>query len=98
MKNYYNILRIDRKADSLMIKKAYRKLVLIYHPDKNGHPDAKRIFMDVMEAYDVLKDGRKRAEYDLFYDMTFRNSSFRFSSGTSFTSFMERFRTTLAHS
>ena len=63
-KDYYKILDVDPKADSKAIKVAYRKLARKYHPDVSDHHDAEAQFKEVTEAYEVLKDAAKRAEYD----------------------------------
>ena len=61
-KDYYNILGVSRSATDAEIKKAYRKLALKYHPDKNKEPGAEEKFKQVQEAYEALKD--KRQTYD----------------------------------
>ncbi len=64
-KDYYKILGVDKNATQEAIKKAYRKLAVKYHPDKN--PDDKSAedkFKDIAEAYEVLKDAEKRKRYD----------------------------------
>ncbi len=67
MRDYYEILEIGRDADGDVIKKAYRKLALQYHPDRNdGSTDAGEKFREATEAYEVLKDPQKRAAYDRF--------------------------------
>ena len=67
MKNYYEILGVPKDADESQLKKAYRKLALQYHPDKNpDDPSAEEKFKEVSEAYDVLRDPEKRASYDYF--------------------------------
>lgn len=63
-KDYYKILGVDPEADSKAIKVAYRKLARKYHPDVSDHHDAEAQFKEVTEAYEVLKDSAKRAEYD----------------------------------
>jgi curved DNA-binding protein len=64
-KDYYTTLGVDRKATEEDIKRAYRKLALKYHPDKNpGDPKAEEKFKGVNEAYQVLSDPAKRARYD----------------------------------
>ena len=55
-KDYYKILGVSRKATDNEIKKAYRKMALKYHPDKNKAPDAEEKFKDIAEAYEVLMD------------------------------------------
>ncbi|KAI7828863.1 hypothetical protein BC939DRAFT_52294 [Gamsiella multidivaricata] len=65
-KDYYNILGVSKDADEDQIKKAYRKLALKYHPDKNSAPEAKKKFHDISEAYEVLSDKNKRAVFDQF--------------------------------
>ncbi|CAL1265660.1 unnamed protein product [Larinioides sclopetarius] len=62
--NYYKILGIDKKASNKEIKKAFRKLAMEYHPDKNKDPDAEEKFRKIAEAYEVLSDEKKRREYD----------------------------------
>ncbi len=64
-KDYYKILGVDKTAVSEEIKKAYRKLARKYHPDVNPNDKtAESKFKEVQEAYDVLKDEKKRKEYD----------------------------------
>lgn len=65
--DYYEILGVAREASAEEIKKAYRKLALKYHPDKNpGDQEAERKFKEAAEAYDVLRDDDKRARYDRY--------------------------------
>ena len=66
-KDYYKILGVDRNASADEIKKAYRKLALKYHPDRNpGDKAAEEKFKEINEAYQVLSDPEKRAKYDRF--------------------------------
>lgn len=63
-KDYYKVLGIQKGASDEDIKKAYRKLALKYHPDKNKAPGAEDKFKEVAEAYEVLSDKKKRDIYD----------------------------------
>ncbi|KAB0801446.1 hypothetical protein PPYR_05800 [Photinus pyralis] len=65
-KDYYKILGISNNATDDDIKKAYRKLALKYHPDKNKTPGAEDKFKEVAEAYEVLSDKKKRDIYDKY--------------------------------
>jgi molecular chaperone DnaJ len=66
-RDYYEVLGIAKGANVDEIKKAYRKLAVKYHPDKNpGDPDAEEKFKEAAEAYGVLSDEEKRAKYDRF--------------------------------
>jgi len=64
-KTYYEILEVDKKASQEDIKSAYRRLVMLYHPDKNMLPEAEEMFKGIAEAYSVLSDPGKRKQYDL---------------------------------
>ncbi|MEX1087372.1 MAG: DnaJ domain-containing protein, partial [Candidatus Paceibacterota bacterium] len=63
-KNYYQILGVEKKASKDEIKKAFRKLAQKYHPDKKGGDEKK--FKEINEAYNILADDKKRAEYDSY--------------------------------
>lgn len=66
-KDYYNILGVDKNATEEQIKKAYRKKAMQFHPDKNpGDTSAEAKFKEAAEAYDVLSDSNKKANYDRF--------------------------------
>lgn len=72
-RDYYEILGVARDADGDVIKKAYRKLAMQYHPDKNpGNKEAEEMFKEAAGAYEVLSDAQKRAQYDRFGHDAFR--------------------------
>ena len=65
--DYYEVLGVSRDADDALLKSAYRKLALMYHPDRNpNNPDAAEKFKTASEAYAVLSDADKRERYDRF--------------------------------
>ena len=64
MNDYYNTLGVSRNASKEDIKKAYRKLAHKFHPDKNGGDENK--FKEINEAYQILTNDQKRAEYDRY--------------------------------
>src|SRR6187401_2786025 len=66
-RDYYETLGVARGATEAEMKAAYRKLAMQLHPDRNpGDKECEHKFKEVNEAYDVLKDGQKRAAYDRF--------------------------------
>jgi molecular chaperone DnaJ len=66
-RDYYSILGVGREADGAEIKRAYRKLAVEFHPDRNpGNHEAEARFKEAAEAYEVLSDGEKRAIYDRY--------------------------------
>ena len=66
-RDYYEVLGVDKNASEDEIKKAYRKLAIKYHPDRNpDDPKAEAMFREAAEAYDVLHDSQKRQNYDRF--------------------------------
>lgn len=65
-RDYYEVLGVSKTASKDEIKKAYRKLSKKYHPDLNKEPDAAEKFKEISEAYEVLSDDTKRAQYDQF--------------------------------
>ena len=72
--DYYEVLGIDRNADDATIKKAYRKLAMKYHPDRNpDNKEAEEKFKELGEAYEVLSDADKRAAYDRMGHEAFKN-------------------------
>lgn len=66
MSDYYSVLGVFRDASEDEVKKAYRKLAMEYHPDRNASPDAEARFKEISEAYEVLRDPQKRAAYDRY--------------------------------
>ncbi|GFU22463.1 dnaJ homolog subfamily B member 9 [Nephila pilipes] len=81
--------RVDKKASNRDIKKAFRKLAMQYHPDKNKDPNAEKKFREIAEAYEVLSDEQKRREYDQVGRSSFRNGGggFNFNYHEFFNSF-----------
>ena len=66
-RDYYEVLGVNRDADEETVKRAYRKLAMKHHPDRNsGNPDAENKFKEAKEAYEILSDPDKRAAYDRF--------------------------------
>ena len=73
---YYETLGVTRTADETELKASYRKLAMKWHPDKNpGDKDSEHKFKEISEAYDILKDGQKRAAYDRFGHAAFENGN-----------------------
>lgn len=72
-KDYYDILGVPRDATERQIKKAFHRLAMKYHPDKNKSPDAETKFREIAEAYETLSDEKRRREYDQYGHGTFFN-------------------------
>jgi len=92
MRDYYEILGVDRRASEEDVKKAYRRLALQYHPDRN--PDdsvAEERFKEATEAYEVLRDADKRASYDRFGHAGVRGPGGAGFSGFDFSDALEIF-------
>ncbi|XP_019159019.1 PREDICTED: dnaJ homolog subfamily B member 1-like isoform X2 [Ipomoea nil] len=91
--DYYKILDVDRNAKDDDLKKAYRKLAMKWHPDKNpkNKKEAEAKFKQISEAYDVLSDPQKRAVYDQYGEEGLKGGATFFSTGEGPTSF--RFNT-----
>ena len=90
-RDYYEVLGIDKSSSKDEIKKAYRRSALKYHPDKNkGDKSAEEKFKEASEAYHVLSDDKRKANYDRFGHVAFQGaggqegfSNFDFSSSFS---------------
>jgi len=65
-RDYYSVLGVNRDASEDDIKKAYRKLAMKHHPDRNQEQGSEEKFKEAKEAYEILSDARKRAAYDQF--------------------------------
>ena len=65
-RDYYEVLGVSKAASEEQVRKAFRKMAMQYHPDRNKNPDAEEKFKEVNEAYQVLIDSQKRAQYDRF--------------------------------
>ena len=86
-RDYYELLGLDRTSSDGDIKKAYRRLAMECHPDRNpGDNDAEKRFKELSEAYGVLKDGEKRAAYNQFGHAAFDGASGGPGGGFGFTS------------
>src|SRR2546430_12003511 len=74
--DFYELLGVGRAASPDDIKKAYRKLAMQHHPDRNrGDKEAERKFKDLSHAYDILKDPDKRAAYDRYGPAAFEGAA-----------------------
>ena len=77
-RDYYEVLGLQRGASDADLKAAFRKLAMKHHPDRNpGDKDCEHRFKELNEAYDVLKDGQKRAAYDRFGHAAFEHGARR---------------------
>ncbi|MDF2674855.1 MAG: dnaJ, partial [Clostridiales bacterium] len=96
-KDYYKLLEIEKGASDEEIKKAFRKMALKYHPDKNpGDKAAEEKFKEISEAYQVLSDPEKKSQYDQFGTTDFNGQGgfggFEgFSGGSGFGGFSDIF-------
>src|SRR6201984_3935378 len=81
-RDYYEVLGVERNATDEEVKRAYRKLAVKFHPDKNpDDPPAEEKFKELGEAYDVLIDPDKRAAYDRFGHAAFMSGGAGFGRG-----------------
>ena len=74
-RDYYEVLGVSKSASAAEIKKAYRKLSKQYHPDINKEPGAEDKFKEITEAYEVLSDDTKKAQYDQFGHAAFEGGA-----------------------
>ncbi|MGI5841010.1 MAG: DnaJ C-terminal domain-containing protein [Patescibacteria group bacterium] len=81
-RDYYEVLGVSKNASSDEIKKAYRKLALEYHPDRNKSSDAEEKFKEINEAYEVLSNDQKKQAYDQFGHAAFDPNSGPFGGHT----------------
>ena len=87
-RDYYEILGVDKNASEAEIKSAFRKLAKKYHPDVSKEPDAQEKFKEIGEAYSVLSDKDKKAQYDQFGHAAFdQNGGFGGAGGAGFSGF-----------
>ncbi|KDR13012.1 DnaJ-like protein subfamily B member 9 [Zootermopsis nevadensis] len=94
-KDYYTLLGVSRNAPDREIKKAFRKLAVKYHPDKNKDKGAEEKFKELAQAYEVLSDPEKRKKYDQFGSSAFENGgggqAFHFNFDDIFRNFDDDF-------
>ena len=75
-RDYYDVLGVNRSASDDEIKKSYRKIAMKYHPDQNpGDTVAEEKFKEAAEAYGILSDSQKKAQYDQFGHQAWRRSA-----------------------
>lgn len=91
-RDYYEVLGVSKNADAAEIKKAYRKLALQYHPDKNpDNKEAEERFKEAAEAYDVLSNEEKKRKYDQFGHAGFGGGAGGFGGGMSMDDIFSHF-------
>ncbi|MCL1973321.1 MAG: DnaJ domain-containing protein, partial [Bacteroidetes bacterium] len=91
-RDYYEVLGVQRDASAEELKKAYRKLAMQYHPDKNpGNKEAEEKFKEAAEAYDVLTNPDKKARYDQFGHAGMGGATGGFAGGFTMDDIFSRF-------
>src|SRR5258708_15461303 len=91
-RDYYEVLGVNRDADEEAIKKAYRRLAMKHHPDRNpDNPKAEELFKEAKEAYEVLTDANKRAAYDRYGHAGVDPQAGMTGAGAGFSSFSAAF-------
>ncbi len=86
-RDYYETLGVAKGASQTEIKKAYRKLALKWHPDKNKSSEAEEKFKEINEAYEVISDSKKRQTYDQFGHAAFESGASQGSSAYTYSTF-----------
>ena len=90
-RDYYEVLGVSKNASAEDLKGAFRKLALKYHPDRNKDKGAEEKFKEINEAYQVLSDDEKRAQYDRFGHAGINGSDIRSSGFADFGGFGDIF-------
>ena len=86
-RDYYTVIGVERGVSAGELKKAYRKLAMRYHPDRNpDNPEAETNFKELTEAYDVLRDDERRAAYDQYGHAAFEAGAHGHAGGFDFGS------------
>ena len=75
--DYYDVLQVNPNCDAKILESAYHYLAKMYHPDHSGNEDSS-LFHEVTEAYRILRDPERRAEYDTLYARNVRSTEYRF--------------------
>ena len=91
-KDFYDILGIAKSASAEELKKAYRKIAMQYHPDRNpGNKEAEEKFKEAAEAYEILSDSEKKAQYDRFGHAAFQGAAGRGGGGMDMNDIFSQF-------
>ncbi len=88
MSDYYKILGISKDSDQIQIRKAFRQLALLHHPDKNKNSEESKVkFMELVQAYEVLSDEKARERYDFNTVNEKRFQKFNWTPSADFANF-----------